>query len=229
MNQLVTQGIILSRINYGEADRIITLLTPDHGKIRLMAKGVRRAKSKLAGGIELFSVSSITFIKGRGEIGTLVSTRLLKHYGAIVAHLDRVQLGYELLKRLDKATEDEAEPQYFGLMQETFASLDDATISLELIHAWFSAQLLRQGGISPNLQRDTTDTKLQADKRYGFDIESMSFVLSENGRFNASHIKMLRLLFSTASPKQLASIRDVDRVLAAIEELIVSFQQQYSY
>ena len=56
MNQLVTDGIVLSRVNYGEADRIIKLLTPEAGKLSLMARGVRKPKSKLAGGIELFSI-----------------------------------------------------------------------------------------------------------------------------------------------------------------------------
>jgi DNA repair protein RecO (recombination protein O) len=84
MNQIITTAIILRRTDFGEADRILTLITPDHGKIRLMAKGVRRPKSKLAGGIELFSVSKISYIKGRSEIGTLVSAQLNTHYGTIV-------------------------------------------------------------------------------------------------------------------------------------------------
>ena len=57
MKQLVTEVIILARTDYGEADRILTVLSPEYGKLRLLAKGVRRVKSKLAGGIELFSVS----------------------------------------------------------------------------------------------------------------------------------------------------------------------------
>jgi DNA repair protein RecO (recombination protein O) len=73
MQQLQTRGIILSRTDFGEADRILTVLTPQQGKLRLMAKGVRKIKSKLAGGIELFSVSDITYIRGKGELGTLIS------------------------------------------------------------------------------------------------------------------------------------------------------------
>jgi DNA repair protein RecO (recombination protein O) len=72
MKRFKTNGIILARTNYGEADRIITFLTPDHGKVKVIAKAVRKSKSKLAGGIELFSISQISFIIGRGEINTLV-------------------------------------------------------------------------------------------------------------------------------------------------------------
>src|SRR3954464_8224693 len=128
MKQFLTKGIVLSRTDYGEADRILTLLTPEQGKLRLMARGVRRAKSKLAGGIELFSVSDITHIKGRGEIGTLISARLVKYYSTIVRDIDRVQLGYELIKLIHRATEDEPEAEYFDLLQTAFAALDTPEI-----------------------------------------------------------------------------------------------------
>src|ERR1700722_4601390 len=100
MNQIISTGIVLSRTDFGEADRILTMLSPDFGKLRLIAKGVRRERSKLAGGIELFSVSNITFIKGKRDIDTLISTRLIQHYRNIVTDIGRVQLGYKLIKLL---------------------------------------------------------------------------------------------------------------------------------
>src|SRR5262249_39953652 len=148
------------RTDYGEADRILTLLTPDYGKLSLLAKGVRRVKSKLAGGIELFSVSEITFIKGRGEVGTLVATRLVKQYDHVVGDLDRTMLGYELIKLLNKATEDEPEAVYFELLQHAFVALDDVTIPVEVVQLWFNAQLLRLSGHTPNLETDSQGQKL---------------------------------------------------------------------
>lgn len=207
MNQIVTEGIILSRTDYGEADRILTLLTPDHGKLRLMAKGVRRVKSKLAGGIELFSVSSITFVKGRGEVGTLVSTRLVKHYSHIVEDLDRTMLGYELIKQLNKITEDHPESEYFELLKQTFEALDDSSIPLPFVRFWFSVQLLGLSGHPPNLQTDATGKKLAPDALYNFDLEQMCFSPSERGRFAASHIKFLRLCFSAHSVRILAQVQ----------------------
>jgi DNA repair protein RecO len=210
--QLVTEAIVLARTNYGEADRIITLITPDQGKLRLMAKGVRRVKSKLAGGIELFSVSSITYIKGRGEIGTLVSTRLQTHYGSIVQNIDRTMLGYDLIKQLNKATEDEPEPDYYYLLVEAFAALNDAAISLDLIRLWFAAQLLRLGGHTPNLQTEPDGTKLAATQTYQFSFEDMSFSARAGGAFGVAEIKFLRLLFSGNTPALLARIGDSTRL-----------------
>lgn len=230
MNQLATKGIILSRTDFGEADKIITLLTPDSGKLRLIAKGVRRSKSKLAGGVELFSVSDITYIKGRGEIGTLISARLVRHYGRIVQDVNRTMFGYELIKQLNKVTEDSPETEYFTLLEQSFESLDDETISLELIRFWFGVQLLGQAGYSPNLYTDMNDEKLDAKSNYNFNYDSMMFDADENGRYNAQHIKLLRLTFSNNHPKLLSNIQGSQELLPDLllisQALLVSHIQR---
>ena len=212
MRQLVTTAIILSRTDYGEADRILTLLTPEYGKLSVLAKGVRKVKSKLAGGIELFSVSEITFIKGRGEVGTLVSTRLVKHYEHIVGDLNRTMLGYELIKRLNKITEDEPEEDYFHLLHETFEALDDVTVPLEMIRFWFGLQLLRLNGHTPNLQTDDSGSRLTVDTNYEFNYENMAFRPLADGKYNASHIKLLRLIFEGHSARFINQIQGSGRL-----------------
>ena len=175
MRKFNTKGIILSRTDYGEAARIITFLTPDQGKITVMAKGVRKSKSKLAGGIELFSVSDIGVMKGKGEVDTLLSSRLVKHYGGIVKDLDRTNLGYQLIKQLDKATAEHPETVFFDLLNQAFEALGDQSISSELIEAWFSAQILKLSGRAPNLQTEKSGSKLMADQKYDFNFDAMSF------------------------------------------------------
>ncbi len=217
---MLTTGIILSRTNYGEADRIITLLTPDYGKLRLLAKGVRKVKSKLAGGIELFSVSHISFIQGRGEIGTLISTRLDRHYGQIVQNIDRVQLGYELIKTLNKATEDEPEVEYFELLNQVFEALDNPAIGSGLIQVWFQAQLLKLAGHRPNLQTDTSGQKLDINQKYDFDFEAMASVPNRSGNFTADHLKFLRLIFSGNQPKVLNQIKGLEKLVTDCAPLV---------
>lgn len=227
MNQLTTKGIILSRTDFGEADRILTLLTPDHGKLRLVAKGVRRVKSKLAGGIELFSVSDITFIRGRGEMSTLVSTRLIRHYGEIIKQIDRTMLGYDLIKQLHKATEDEPEAEYFELLQQAFDALNDTEIPPEIIKLWFAMQLLRLAGHTPNLQTDTAGHKLEADKTYNFSFDDMNFTPSQQGRFTANEIKFLRLGFSGNPPKTLAQVQNAAELTKVTAPLVTTIFTSY--
>lgn len=227
MNQIVAEAIILARTNFGEADRILTLLTPDHGKLRLMAKGVRREKSKLAGGIELFSVSTVTWVKGRGDIGTLISTRLVKHYSRIIEDLDRTMFGYELIKQLHKVTEDHPESEYFALLRQAFEALDDPAVPLELILLWFSAQLLRFAGHAPNLQTDAAGQKLDAGQAYNFDFEQMCFTSAPRGKFAASHIKFLRIAFTGHPAKTLAQIQGGAALSAGLAPLLSTMLQTH--
>ena len=76
MKTIRTRAIVLRRTNFGEADRILQLLTPE-GRRSVMAKGVRREKSKLAGGIELFAITDVVLGEGRGDLGILTSAQLV--------------------------------------------------------------------------------------------------------------------------------------------------------
>jgi DNA repair protein RecO len=230
MMQFTTQGIVLSRTEFGEADRIITFLTPTHGKVRAMAKGVRKQKSKLAGGIELFSVSELSLIVGRSEINTLISTRLIKHYGQIVKDINRTNTGYELIKVANKATEDEPEAAYFHLLNHAFEVLDDHAVDLDLIALWFSMQLLKIAGHTPNLHTDNSGKKLQKEHTYNFEFDGMNFKPVEkngDGLFNASHIQFLRLSFSDNSPKALQRIKGVEKLTKTCQPLIQTMLQTY--
>src|SRR5450830_302744 len=97
MNSLRTRAIVLRRTNYGEADRILQLLTPT-GKRSVMARGVRREKSRLAGGIELFAICDVVIGEGRGELGILTSARLVQFYRHIMEDYDRMQFAYVAIK-----------------------------------------------------------------------------------------------------------------------------------
>lgn len=227
IRQFRTKGIILGRTNYAEADRIISFLTPDHGKVKAIAKGVRKTKSKLAGGIEFFSVSDISFIPGRREISTVVSTRLIKHYGRIVKDLDHTNLAFALIKRLDKATEEVPETAYFDLMQSAFEALDDFDIDLKLIELWFNAQLLRLAGHTPDLRTDTAGQKLAVDQAYSFDFEKMHFTQDGQEGFTADHIKFLRLAFSPNNAKALNRVTPAKELSAALQPVVQSMLQAY--
>lgn len=227
MKQLTTQAIVLSRTEFGEADRILTLLTPECGKIRVMAKGVRRVKSKLAGGIELFSVSDVAFIKGRSDIGTLMSSRLRKHYGNIVKDIERTMLGYELIKQLSQSTGDEPEPEFFALLEQAFEALDNFDISLELIRVWFSAQLLRLNGHTPNLQTETSGEKLSSDGSYEFSVDDAAFIRNDRGNLHADDIKFMRLLFGGNQPGVLANVVGIKMRVEAAKPFVRLMQQHY--
>lgn len=219
MNKTVTTGIVLARINFGEADRIITILTPDHGKIRVMVKGARKLKSKMAAGIELFSICQITFITGRGEISTLISARPQTHYKNIVGDIKDTMLGYEVLKRVNKVTEDAAGREYFDLLAGTLEALDNAKLSNEKVELWFSLRLLRISGHSPNLLTDINRQPLLVNKIYDFNLDTMNFMEDPRGHFNSNHIKLFRLCIGSPKPNILDQVHNMDNLLPPLLDL----------
>lgn len=226
MRQQVTTGIVLARTNYGEADRIITVLTPDQGKIRLLAKGVRKIKSRMAGGIELFSVNDITYIVGRGDLGTLISSRLKKNYGNIVKDVHRTMYAYEVLKSVHKATEDLAEDDYFSVLRESLMAINEPEVELDYIRLWFYMHLLQLSGHAPNLATNVQGSRLAEDKTYTFSFDDMSFAEHGAGPFVAKHVKILRLAQQASSPLKLANIQVTPEILSSVVQLSRTMAKQ---
>jgi DNA repair protein RecO (recombination protein O) len=222
MNRYNTQGIVLSRTDFAEADRILTFLTRNHGKVRGIAKGVRKSKSKLAGGLELFSISELTLLIGRGEINTVMSARLIRHYGKIVKDLKRTELAYEVIRVTNTATEDATEPAYFDLLNSVLAALDDSELNPQLAFLWFNMQLLKLSGHSPNLQTDIAGQKLAPSETYNFYLDKMRFSprKSKDGKFNANHIKFLRVGFAAQRPHVLKRVKGASQLSSAAQPLI---------
>lgn len=229
MKRYNTKGIILTRIDYAEADRILTFLTPNNGKVKAIAKGVRRSKSKLAGGIELFSISELTLIIGKSDIHTIISTRLVKHFGNIVKDIVRTQAAYDFLKIVNKATAEQPEEEYFNLLEQGLESLNNLSLDLGLTSLWFDMQLLKISGHSPNLHTDARGVKLASSKAYEFQIDNMRFTpqQAEEGRFKAEHIKFLRLGFSAAAPQVLNRINGYGKLASATQPLVQSMLQTF--
>lgn len=227
MNQKKTLAIVLSRVDYGEADRILKVLTPQEGKLSLMAKGARKVRSKLAGGIELFSENELTYIPGRGEVGTLVSSRLVEHYPNILKQIERTMLGYELIKILHKTTEQQVEEAYYQALKHALKGLDDDELPPEVLQQWFLARLLSLDGHTPNLATEKGGAKLVVDQRYSFDFDGMCMFEQTDGAFGVREIKYLRLLFSRPSPQPFKGIVDPDVLVSTCQPLLTSLKSLY--
>jgi DNA repair protein RecO (recombination protein O) len=225
MKTTVTRGIVLSRINYQEADRILIVLTPDQGKVRLIAKGVRKVKSKLAGGVELLSENEISFIRGRGEVGTLVSSRLKKHYPNIIKDIDRTMYAYELLKTINKLTEDNADEEYYLLVKSFLSELDNLETNILLIKLWADIKLLEAYGYEPELGIDTGGVKLSKTLKYDFDFENTAFSMRDRGIFDSGHIQLMRLALNNR-PDKIGVVNGVEKLLVPTQRLTESIRKQ---
>ena len=207
-----TQAIVLRRTNYGEADRILRMLTP-LGQRNVIAKGVRREKSRLAGGIELFAVSDIVITTGRGDLGILTSARLDKFYRHILEDYDRLQFGYETINLIARASEDIDEPAWYEVMKEVFEALDDSAISLQLAQTWFYLHYAKLTGYELNLETDVAGNPLDVTKTYMYDINEKGLRSAAQGDIDANHIKLLRVM-SGRPVRTVAQIGGIEQILS---------------
>jgi DNA repair protein RecO (recombination protein O) len=206
-----TRAIVLRRTNYGEADRILQLLTPE-GKRSVMARGARREKSKLAGGIELFAISDIVITEGKGDLGILTSARLVQFYRHILEDYDTMQFAYEAVKQVGKASDMVDEPDWYDVLSEVLMALDALGISRQLVQTWFYLHYARLLGYELSLSNDIDGQKLAPEKRYTYDVGEKGLREAPNGELTADHIKILRLA-SVKPLKTLAQIGGLEGIL----------------
>lgn len=206
-----TEAIVLRRTNYGEADRILQLLTPD-GKRSVMAKGVRREKSRLAGGIELFAICGVVITEGKGELGILTSARLTHFFGNIMHDYDRMQFAYTAIKLVNNASEMVNGPEWYDVLAETLAGLDAHSIQLSVVQSWFYIHYAALMGYELSLWHDTAGEKLSSDKTYRYDVAERGLRTVEGGELSAEHIKLLRLI-ATRPLKVIAQIGGIDEII----------------
>lgn len=192
VEDLKTLGVVLRRTNYGEADRILNIITPA-GKVAAIAKGVRKARSKLAGGVEMFCLSELQIHRGRSELGVVTSARMIRHYKGVLQSYERMEVAAEILKRVSAAAEQTESAEWFEMTRQCLEALDGGA-NLKLVEGWFWLHFLRANGEEINLYRDKGGAKLAVDKRYDWDGMEGVFVENMEGEYGADEIKMLRLM-----------------------------------
>ena len=189
------RGYVLRRTNYGEADRILNIITPV-GKIAAIAKGVRKEKSKLAGGVEMFTLSEFNIHIGKGDLGVITSARMVKYYDRIIRDLNKVELASVILKGVSKASEHSGSSEFFGIVEQGLAAINLGE-DLRMVEAWYLLNLKKVIGEEMNLYRDIDGVRLLSGERYDWDTAEMVFVQNEHGRYGTDEIKLMRLMVSS--------------------------------
>ena len=206
-----TMAIVLRRTNYGEADRILTLLTP-LGRRSAIARGVRREKSRLAGGIELFAISEVVLQRGRGDLAVMTQARLQQFYRTILEDYDRLQFGYECIQLVEKASRDLDESEWFDVLSEVLAGLGNVSLPLQLVQTWFYVRYAELTGYELSLINDVTGQPLEGERTYMYDSIERGLRPSVQGEITADHIKFLRLV-ARRPLNIVAQIGGVERIL----------------
>lgn len=147
-----SEAIVIKRMDLGEADKILTIFTPHFGKLRVVAKGVRKVSSRLAGHVELFTRSQMLLAKAR-NLDIVTQSETLDAYRPLHEDLDRVAHAYYAAELLDSLTADELESYpVYKLMVEGFGLLSGDPDPSRVLR-WLELQMLGYLGYAPELAK----------------------------------------------------------------------------
>jgi DNA repair protein RecO (recombination protein O) len=147
-----TAAIVLSRFELGEADRVLTLLTPHAGKLRVIAKGVRRMKSRLGGSLEPFAELQLQLARGR-TFDVVTQATVTQAWLHLRDRLESAATAWYVGEMAERATEEHA-PAYpiYALLRRTFQLLDDG-MAPGRVARWFETGLADALGVRPEVER----------------------------------------------------------------------------
>jgi DNA repair protein RecO (recombination protein O) len=142
-------GIVLRTYKLGEADRIVVFITKDHGKVRAVAKGVRKTKSKFGARLEPMSHVAVQFYEGR-ELDIVTQVDSIDHFRAIREDLDRIARGVSMLEAVDQmALDREPNARLYQMLLGALRTL--AAHNGPLVVPAFFWKLLALEGLRPQL------------------------------------------------------------------------------
>ncbi|MGH2721843.1 MAG: DNA repair protein RecO [Actinomycetota bacterium] len=144
------EAVVLRTMRLGEADRIVTLLGRASGKVRAVAKGVRKTRSRIGSRLEPFSHVSVVLWKGRGDLDTVSQVDVVQTFRNVRGDLTRFALGEIMLEAADRVVQDrERSPRVFTLLVDGLQGLDAS--GSPLVMASFLLRLSSAAGFAPRL------------------------------------------------------------------------------
>lgn len=209
-----TEGIVVRKIRWHETSNIVTSYTKDFGKVKLLAKGVFRPKSKLTGSLELFSLVAFVFYKKeKTELYTLSSADLLKSFSKISEEIERYAIasaGMELLDRL--VTGEQSHPQIFDLTLKFLSNAETSdTKKLEPLLWAYALKLSACLGYRPKIDKCVVCGKKFTSSFFLFSLERGGIVCNRCAQKSEGLIEdALYLRLSRESMNWLKKIQDHD-------------------
>jgi DNA repair protein RecO (recombination protein O) len=144
------QAIVLRSFPFGEADRVVVLLSPNHGKLRTVAKGVRRTKSRFGGRLEPFTHVDLVLYEGR-NLDTITQVEVIDAFPRLRTDLRAVLAAGSMVEAIDAVTQEgEHSARAFLLLQRSLRTLEAGTPHPDLVTS-FLLKVADVVGVAPAL------------------------------------------------------------------------------
>ena len=158
-----TQSFVLRKTDLWEADQVFTVFTKDFGKLKILGKAIRKIKSKLRSGIELFYLSEIEFIQGK-NYKTLTDAIAIEKLNNVKQDLEKLEIVSQIIENADDLIRgEEKDEDIWNLLTEVFEKINNYS----LIYYYFLWNLLSILGYQMDLYHcNNCQKKLISEKLY---------------------------------------------------------------
>ncbi len=171
MTHVTVKGLVIRETDFGEADRYITVLTAELGKIEVLCRGIRRKRGRLANAVSLFCYSEFTLYSGRRY--TLDDAEPDMQFWGITSDIEQYALCCYFAELAGMAAEaDDATPELLPMLLRALYALDRQKRPVQVVKAAFELRLAAELGYTPDLTGCAVCGQAES--------ESWSFLL-ENG------------------------------------------------
>ena len=187
-------GIVLRTYRLGEADRIVVILTRAHGKVRAVAKGVRRTKSRFGARVEPTSHVALLMYEGRGELEVVNQAESVDHFRSIRDDLDRFSRASAMLEAVDQiAQERQPDAALYTMLLGALRAL--AAHNAPLVLPGFFWKLLAHEGYRPVLDECVTCGTSDGLTAFDFDEGGLLCAADRKGApISDAAVALLRLI-----------------------------------
>ena len=228
-----TKGIILKRTNLGEADRILTIYTKDFGKIKVVAKGIRKIKSKLAGSLELFCLDDLMIAEGR-SLDIVAGAVTEKCFYNLRNDLKATHTAYYLSDVIDKMS-DEEEPhrEVFDLLDNLLEEINGE--NCDILMPFFEIKFLSEMGYKPELFSCVACKEKILNGENFFDFAEGGLVCKKCGKnqrkISDKAVKLLRLFLKhdITYIKKIKVNREILKEITKIAQSYLKFNSQKEF
>jgi DNA repair protein RecO (recombination protein O) len=208
-----TEALVLKSIKFGDTSRIATLYTQNYGKIKVIAKGIRKPKNRLAGALQTFSHIQIVFYKKQTtEIYLLSQSEILHSNQSLTRDLNRYVFASAAMELLDRLISgEEAHPEIFELALETLNFMESCSQkSLEKSFWAFALRLADLLGYKPKLNRCVVCGNPIPEGPVLFSPDKGGIVCKKCARANLAYLRLSQQSITCALKLQSIKTEELD-------------------
>jgi DNA repair protein RecO (recombination protein O) len=173
MNSFNTKAFVLKSINFGDADKIFTILSEDKGKISVSAKGVRKITSRRRGSLDTLNLVNLKVYDNGKGFNTIQEAAVVNSFGEIKKNIERTFSGYYLSEMISKnLQEDNQSKTIFDLFHKSLKMLSNIRVPNKVAVSYFEINFMKLMGYEIVLDRCSKCNRLLSDEweEYKFNL-----------------------------------------------------------